>query len=116
MHVNPIGERGSGEIRILDLDRAREVGRDGLLIRRIQHLLAVGDRKFLVNLELSDSVDSAGIGELVSAHLLVEKHKGRMVVVNVAARIKRHLQVTGLLSVLRLAETESAGLQILSET
>lgn len=115
MNWNSIGERVLQDIRVLDLEGTAEVGREGLLTQRIQRLVAAGDRKFLVNLERLSSIDSAGIGELISAHQLVAQHKGQTVLVNVGARIRRHLSTAGLLSVIDVAETEAAGLLLLSE-
>jgi anti-sigma B factor antagonist len=115
MHWTSIDERNREGVRVMDLHGTIEIGREDLLSQRIQQLLASGDRTFLLNLEALTYIDSAGLGELVRTHQLVEQHAGHIVFVNVGQRIRRHLATAGLLSVLHTAETEAEGLRILAE-
>jgi anti-anti-sigma regulatory factor len=60
-------------------------------------------------------VDSATLAELVRANQIVGEDNGRVVLVNMGARLCRHLGTTGLLTYFELAVSEAAALSLLAE-
>ena len=77
----------------------------------IQKLLNGGDRKFLLNLSDVDYIDSSGLGELVTSFTTVRNHDGQLKLLNLTKRVQDLLQITKLLTVFEVFNSEAEALK-----
>jgi anti-sigma B factor antagonist len=107
-----IAERRLGPVTIVEL-RGRLVADDGdtSFTNRITALLAFGHRNLLVDFGRVTYIDSGGVGALVSMYLRVTRHAGRLKLVRPSDRVRRVLQMTGLLDVFEVFDDEEAALR-----
>jgi anti-sigma B factor antagonist len=100
------------DVVILDLSGRITIGEGTVMLRdTLQKLLADGDRKFLVNLEAVDYVDSSGLGELVTAFTTVRNQSGHLKLLNLTRRIRDLLQITKLLTVFESFDNETEAIK-----
>jgi len=106
-----IRERPAGEVVILDLMGKITIGDGSLQLRdAVDHLLATGRKKIILNLEGVTYVDSSGIGELVSRHTTTKNQGGQLKLLRLTKKIKDLLMITRLLTVFEIYEDEAAAL------
>lgn len=107
-----IKTRRLDDIVILDI-RGRITLGDGTVVLRdtVQKLLEGGDRKFVMNLEDVDYIDSAGLGELVTAFTIVRAQHGQLKLLKLTHRIHDLLQITKLLTVFDSFESETEAIK-----
>ena len=77
-----------------------------LLRETIRAFLDAGQTRVLLNLEKLDFLDSAGLGELVRAHVAVRSHGGQLTLVNPSKNVHQLLQVTKVDRVFDIAPDE----------
>lgn len=77
----------------------------------IRGLVAEGRPKILLNLTNVTFMDSAGIGELASAHVALTHQHGKLKVCGITKRMRDLLQVTRLYTVLDIHESEEDALR-----
>ncbi len=102
-----IEQRANDGITILDL-KGRLTATDGDLLLRDQvaHLLCCGHRKLVLNLAGVSNVDSAGLGAIVSSHVLVGRQGGQLKLLDPQTRLHQKLVITQLLNVLEILDSE----------
>jgi anti-sigma B factor antagonist len=107
-----VRSRRLDDVVILDLSGRITIG-DGTVVVRdtIQKLLHNGDRKVLMNLEDVDYIDSAGLGELVTAFTTVRNEGGQVKLLKLTHRVRDLLQITKLLTVFDSYESETEALK-----
>ena len=107
-----IAERSAGGVKILDISGQITLTRGGdqLLKDKVNSLMHQGDKRILVNLANVTAMDSAGLGELVSAYTTVTKAGGSMKLVNLTKRLHDLLSITKLLTVFDAYDSEPAAL------
>jgi anti-sigma B factor antagonist len=109
MVLNP---RRLDDVVILDLSGRITMGEGTLILRdRILKLLAAGDRKFLLNLADVDYIDSSGLGELVTSFTTVRNQHGQLKLLNLTRRVQDLLQITKLLTVFEVFNSEAEALK-----
>jgi anti-sigma B factor antagonist len=102
------------DVVILDFSGRITMGEGTIVVRdTMQKLLGAGDRKFLMNLEDVDYIDSAGLGELVVVFTTVRSQGGHVKLLNLTHRIRDLLQITKLLTVFDSYENETEALKSL---
>jgi anti-sigma B factor antagonist len=102
------------DVVILDLSGRITMGEGTLILRdQIQRLLAAGDRKFLLNLADVDYIDSSGLGELVTSFTTVRNNEGQLKLLNLTRRVQDLLQITKLLTVFEVFNSETEALKTL---
>ena len=100
------------DVVILDLSGRITIGEGTLMLRdTLQRLLADGDRKFVVNLEAVDYIDSSGLGELVSGFTTVRNQNGQLKLLNLTRRVRDLLQITKLLTVFESFDNETEAIK-----
>jgi anti-sigma B factor antagonist len=111
MVLNP---RRLDDVVILDLSGRITMGEGTLVLRQhIQKLLAGGNRKFLLNLADVDYIDSSGLGELVTSFTTVRNQGGQLKLLNLTRRVQDLLQITKLLTVFEVFNSEAEALKTL---
>jgi anti-sigma B factor antagonist len=104
--------REVGSVIILDLSGPIALGESSALFGKAIRELTSNDRtKIILNLRDVGSVDSAGIGELVRAYILVKTRGGEMKLLNPTKKIHDLLDVTRLLRVLDVFTDEALALR-----
>ncbi|PYS41251.1 MAG: anti-sigma factor antagonist [Acidobacteria bacterium] len=107
-----LNARRLDDVVILDLSGRITMGEGTLVIRdHIQKLLNGGDRKFLLNLSDVDYIDSSGLGELVTSFTTVRNHDGQLKLLNLTKRVQDLLQITKLLTVFEVFNSEAEALK-----
>jgi len=102
-----IRQRQVGDVVVLDLSGKITVGIGDVAIRdAVQVALGGGARDILLNLQQVATIDSAGVGELVSAYTSVAHRGGKMKLVGLPPKVNDILQITQLITVFEIYDTE----------
>ena len=98
-------ERAAGTVMILDV---HSVGHATAPVRqRVEYLLGQGYTQFVVNLGAVRYLDSAGLGEIISAYKAVRRTGGNLKLFNASPRVHRVLTLTKLLTVVETFSEET---------
>ena len=109
-----LNARRLDDVVILDASGRITMGEGTLILRdQIQKLLNAGDRKFLLNLADIDYIDSSGLGELVTSFTTVRNQNGQLKLLNLTRRVQDLLQITKLLTVFEVFNSEPEALKSL---
>ena len=102
------------DVVILDLSGRITIGEGTVVLRgTMKKLLNAGHRKFVMNLEDVDYIDSAGLGELVMLFTTVRREGGHVKLLKLTHRVRDLLQITKLLTVFDSYENEMDALKSL---
>jgi anti-sigma B factor antagonist len=105
-------QREIGCVTILDLSGPITLGESSVLFGKAIRELTNDDRtKILLNLRDVSSIDSAGIGELVRAYILVKTRTGEMKLLNPTGKVRDLLDITRLLRVIEVFTDEALALR-----
>ena len=104
--------RQVGAVAVVDLNGRIALGEDTKLLREtIQRLLGEGQKHILLNLGDVASIDSAGIGELVSAFTSVRNRGGELKLLKLTRKVHDVLQITKLYTVFDVADDEAVAIK-----
>jgi anti-sigma B factor antagonist len=107
-----LNARRLDDVVILDLSGRITMGEGTLVLRdQILKMLAAGDRKFLLNLTNVNYIDSSGLGELVTSFTTVRNQDGQLKLINLTRRVQDLLQITKLLTVFEVFNSEAEALK-----
>lgn len=102
-------------IAVVDVSGRITLGEETKLLREtVQRLLGGGQKEILLNLPEVPFIDSAGIGELVSAFTSVRNRGGDLKLLKLTRRVHDVLQITKLYTVFDISERRSGGDHIVS--
>lgn len=102
-----IKQREDAGIVIFDVSGRLAIGEGDAQIREaVKGALADGHTRLLLNLGGVKTVDSSGVGELVSAHSSVSTAGGSLRLAALSPKVAAVLQATRLVGVLDIHETE----------
>ena len=106
-----IDKRTKGNVTILDLEGKITIGKGDVALREaVQQALAEGANKLLIHLEKVSTIDSSGVGELVSAFTTVTNRGGKLKLVNLPPKVNDILQITQLITVFEVYDNEDEAL------
>jgi anti-sigma B factor antagonist len=109
MRVNVRQREG---VTILDLKGKITIGVGDVALRdAIHQALNAGAAKILVNLEDVSTIDSSGVGELVSAYTTVTNRSGKLKLMNLPPKVADILQITQLITVFDVFDDEEEALR-----
>jgi anti-sigma B factor antagonist len=107
-----IGIRQRQGITILDPKGKITIGSGDIALRdSVTEALESGARKILINLQDVSTIDSSGIGELVAAYTTVTNQGGKLKLVGLPPKVSDILQITQLVTVFEVLDTEDEGLE-----
>ena len=107
--------RKVGTTVIVDMSGQLTIGEPTLLLREtIRRFVADGNLKFILNLANLSYVDSAGLGELISAYTTVRNRKGDVKLLKVTGKLQGLLQTTKLVTVFDTYNDEQKALESFS--
>jgi len=104
--------RKAGDVVVFDLKGGLEGGPDTYKLKEaVKEKLDAGERKFLLNLDGVDYVNSTGVGIVVSVYSSIMNASGVMKVCNAQERVSRIMMVTKLLEVFESYYSEKEALE-----
>lgn len=104
-----ISERASGTATVLDVTGTITIGDGADTLRdKVRSLLQQGHKRIIVNLAGVSYMDSAGLGELVSAHVTASRQSASLKLTNVTKRLEDLLVITKLSTVFDMYDDEAA--------
>jgi anti-sigma B factor antagonist len=109
-----ITERRMTDLTVLELVGKITIGSgDSHLRDAVLTALAVGPKNVVLNLAKVTGLDSAGVGELMSAHATATRRGGRLALAEVPPRVLGVLESTLLTTVLDSYDTEQEAIAAL---
>jgi anti-sigma B factor antagonist len=109
--------RESKGVTILDISgQVTAGGGDQMLQEAIDTLVASGRTRIVVNLSGVDFMDSAGIGELVASHRMVERFGGKLKITRPHSRVENSLSTAKLLPLFEVFDDEAAAVESFEQT
>jgi len=103
--------REVSDVAIVDFSGQITLGEGSATLRRmIREIVAMGHRKIILNLSDVDYIDSAGIGELVSAYTSVHNAHGDLKLMNLSRRLRDIIQITRLYTLFDVQTDEETAL------
>jgi anti-sigma B factor antagonist len=103
--------RQLGTIVIVDLGGRIELGEGSSVLRdTVKDLVAKGHKFILLNLGEVNYIDSAGVGELVSAFTSVRNQGGELKLLKLTKKVHDLLQITKLYTVFDVHDDEQTAL------
>lgn len=109
MRVNVRQREG---VTILDLKGKITIGVGDVALRdAIHEALNAGATRILVNLQDVSTIDSSGVGELVSSYTTVTNRGGKLKLVNLPPKVSDVLQITQLITVFDVYDDEDEALR-----
>ena len=106
-----VSGRQSRGVTILDVKGAITIGVGDIQLREaVLEALEAGSRKILVNMAAVTTIDSSGVGELVSTYTTVTNRGGKLKLENLPPKILDILQMTALIGVFDIYDDEDEAL------
>jgi len=104
--------RDVGGVRVLDLEGKITIGSGDVELRKsVEDAVTTGHNSILLNLEKVTHIDSSGIGEMVGCFTTMARKGGKMKLLNLTPKINDILQVTQLITVFDVFDSEPEALQ-----
>ena len=98
-------------VTILDISGKITIGIGDVALRdAVGEALEAGARNILFNLAKVTTIDSSGIGELVSAYTTVTNQGGKLKLVSLPPKVTDILQITQLIQVFEVYDSEEEAL------
>jgi anti-sigma B factor antagonist len=112
MNVNV---RQRDDVTILDLKGKITIGSGDVALRNaIQEVMASGAKKVLINMNEVSTIDSSGIGELVSAYTTATNRGAKLKLYNLPAKVSDILTITQLITVFDVYDSEDQAVRSFS--
>ncbi|MBZ0112373.1 MAG: STAS domain-containing protein [Thermoanaerobaculia bacterium] len=106
-----ITQRKANNVTILDLEGKITIGIGDVAVRDAVQTAIAGGKNILLNMAKVTTIDSAGVGELVSAYTTVTHRGGKLKLVNLPAKVNDILQITQLITVFEIHDDEMEALE-----
>jgi anti-sigma B factor antagonist len=107
--------RTVGDVRILDCSGKITLGEGTMAVRNtVRDILKDNGKKIILNLANVNYIDSSGIGELVSTYTTVTNSGGQLKLLNLTKKIHELLQITKLLTVFQVFDSEAVAVSSFS--
>lgn len=106
-----ITQRQANNVTILDLEGKITIGVGDVAVRDAVQTALAGGKNILLNMAKVTTIDSAGVGELVSAYTTVTNRGGKLKLENLPAKVNDILQITQLITVFEIHDDEMEALE-----
>jgi anti-sigma B factor antagonist len=111
MTVN-ITNKQIGDVSVVALQGRIVLGEESTSLReRVKSLIADGKKKIVLNMANVTYIDSAGLGILVAAHVSAKNQGAALHLSDLGNKFQDVLQLTRLLTVFNVYDTESAAVK-----
>jgi anti-sigma B factor antagonist len=105
-------DREVGGVTVLDLEGRIVLGEESNAFReRVKGLLANNHKKIVLNMSNVSYIDSAGLGTLVATFHSARSQGGTLKLCNLGSKFKEVLQVTKLMTVFDVYDSDTAAVQ-----
>jgi anti-sigma B factor antagonist len=99
-------------VTILDLKGKITIGVGDVALRNaVQEAINAGSSKVVINLRDVTTIDSSGVGELVSAYTTATNRGAKLCLVNLPAKVTDILQITQLITVFDVYDSEDEAIR-----
>ncbi len=103
-----ITERKVGGVTVLDLKGKITIGVGDVALRQsVAEVLEAGSLNILLNMGGVTTMDSSGIGELVSTYTTVTNRGGKLKLLHLPPKVSDILQITQLITVFEVHDDEA---------
>ncbi|HYM22520.1 MAG TPA: STAS domain-containing protein [Vicinamibacterales bacterium] len=103
----PICERTVGDVCVLEVDGRMMAESSDRVVKIVRERLREGRRKFLINLERVQYIDTTGLADLVESMTAVKRMGGALKLTLVTRHVHELLRITGLVKVFEMFDVES---------
>jgi anti-sigma B factor antagonist len=101
-----------GDVTILDLKGKITIGLGDIALRNaVQEAISSGAQKILINLKDVSTIDSSGVGELVSAYTTATNRGTKLKLTSLPDKVADILHITQLITVFDVYDTEDEALK-----
>jgi anti-sigma B factor antagonist len=102
-----VTKRQKGNVTILDLKGKITIGAGDIALRNaVQDALSGGSQNVLLNMTGVTTIDSSGVGELVSAFTTATNRGAKLKLANIPNKVSDVLTITQLITVFDVFDTE----------
>jgi len=110
-------EREVDGVTVVALDGRIVLGEESNALReKVKALIAAGKKKVVLNMDNITFIDSAGLGTLVAAHHSARNQGASLRLCHLGSKFKEVLQITKLLTVFEVYDTETAAVASFSKS
>jgi len=111
------------KMNVREVDGVGVVGLEGRVVlgeesnalrEQVKSMLAAGQKKIVLNMDRVTYIDSAGLGTLVAAHHSARTQGASLKLSNLGSRFQEILQVTKLLTVFEVYDSEATAIRSFS--
>ncbi len=103
-------------VAVVALDGRIVLGEESTALReKVKSLLAEGKKKMVLNMSNITFIDSAGLGTLVAAHTSAKTQGASLRLCHLGAKFQEVLQITKLVTVFDVFDTETAAVASFSK-
>jgi len=107
-----INARTRDGVVILDCKGKITIGVGDVVLREaVQETVRAGNKNILINLAGVTTMDSSGVGELVSTYTTVTNRGGKLKLLNLPPKVSDILQITQLITVFETFDDEDEAVQ-----
>lgn len=111
-----ITNRDVGGVAVLALDGRIVLGEETSALRdQVKNLLSGGKKKLVLNMDKVTLIDSSGLGALVAAYSTAKTAGASLRLCNLGTRSNQLLQMTKLLTVFEVSNTEADAVRSFSK-
>jgi anti-sigma B factor antagonist len=104
-----IEQKMVGAVVVLELIGPLMLGDGDQLLRdKVHSLVFEGNSEFVLDLHRLTRIDSTGLGAIIAAYTTVTRNGGRIVLVNLTARVTDLMAITKLLTIFETADSVTA--------
>jgi len=111
MNVKTYTKEINNEIRGINIEGENDVYTSPKVKEALNDLIQKGNYNIIVNLEEVSYIDSTGLGVLIGALKRVKENKGDIKLVCTNLQIKKIFDITGLVKIFDLYDTEEQALK-----
>lgn len=102
-----VTKRQKGNVTILDLKGKITIGAGDIALRdAVQEALSSGAKNMILNMTGVTTIDSSGVGELVSSFTTATNRGAKLKLANIPAKVSDVLTITQLITVFDVFDTE----------
>lgn len=106
-----VQSRDQDDVKVLNLSGTLQMGRDSIALEEtLSGLIRDGHNKIVLNLSNIFFLDSCGVGEIVNGFSIAKKSGGALKLACLSERVHEVLEMTHLLEVLDIFETEESAM------
>ena len=106
-----LAERTVGDVCVFELGGRMMAESSERVVTPVRQRLREGRRKFLLNLEKVQHLDTTGLADLVESLTTVRRQGGQLKLLLVTRHVHELLRITGLVQVFEMFDVESEAIQ-----